>query len=152
MSNSSTKESLEPTPEKDVIATTAPFEEHSNQDNNNINRLNKESDSDQETVHNVDTLLDHKDSGSHVDGDVNDNNQNIVYDSETQCGDHNSTDANKSIKTQKIEYSNNSNNTRTLTQQNSLVAPSEVQISVSPSLTAEPVLTLNGTLCIIYLV
>lgn len=42
------------------------------------------------------------------------------------------------------EYSNNSNNTRTLTQQSSLVAPSEVQVSVSPALTAEPVLTLTG--------
>lgn len=42
------------------------------------------------------------------------------------------------------EYSNNSNNTRTLTQQCSLVAPSEVQVSVSPALTAEPVLTPSG--------
>lgn len=37
-----------------------------------------------------------------------------------------------------------SNQTRTLTQQSSLVAPSEVHISISPALTAEPVLTLNG--------
>lgn len=42
------------------------------------------------------------------------------------------------------QYSNNSNNTRTLTQQSSLVAPSEVHISISPALTAEPVLTPNG--------
>lgn len=42
------------------------------------------------------------------------------------------------------DFSNNSNNTRTLTQQSSLVAPSEVHISVSPALTAEPVLTPNG--------
>lgn len=41
-------------------------------------------------------------------------------------------------------YSNNSNNTRTLTQQSSLVAPSEVHVSISPALTAEPVLTPNG--------
>lgn len=41
-------------------------------------------------------------------------------------------------------YSNNSNNTRTLTQQSSLVAPSEVHVSINPALTAEPVLTPNG--------
>lgn len=41
-------------------------------------------------------------------------------------------------------YSNNSNNTRTLTQQSSLVAPSEVHVSISPALTAKPVLTPNG--------
>lgn len=41
-------------------------------------------------------------------------------------------------------YSNNSNSTRTLTQQSSLVAPSEVHVSISPALTAEPVLTPNG--------
>ncbi|XP_055318825.1 uncharacterized protein LOC129576874 isoform X3 [Sitodiplosis mosellana] len=43
-------------------------------------------------------------------------------------------------------YSNNSNNTRTLTQQSSLVAPSEVHVSISPALTAEPVLTPNERL------
>ncbi|XP_031622413.1 uncharacterized protein LOC116340198 isoform X2 [Contarinia nasturtii] len=43
-------------------------------------------------------------------------------------------------------FSNNSNNTRTLTQQSSLVAPSEVHISISPALTAEPVLTPNERL------
>lgn len=46
-------------------------------------------------------------------------------------------------------YSNNSNNTRTLTQQSSLVAPSEVHVSISPALTAEPVLTPNGMLTIV---
>lgn len=45
-------------------------------------------------------------------------------------------------------YSNstNSNVTRTLTQQSSLVAPSEISISISPSLTAEPVVTPSGKL------
>lgn len=43
-------------------------------------------------------------------------------------------------------YFNNSNNTRTLTQLSSLVAPSEVHVSISPALTAEPVLTPNGNL------
>lgn len=47
-------------------------------------------------------------------------------------------------KTKSEVYSNNSNNTRTLTQQSSLVAPSEVHVSISPALTAEPVLTPNG--------
>lgn len=42
------------------------------------------------------------------------------------------------------QYSNNSNNTRTLTQLSSLVAPSEVHISISPALIAQPVLTPNG--------
>lgn len=41
-------------------------------------------------------------------------------------------------------YSTNSNNTRTLTQQSSLVAPSEVHVSINPALTAKPVLTPNG--------
>lgn len=40
--------------------------------------------------------------------------------------------------------SNNKNNTRTLTQQSSLVAPTEVQINVNAALTAEPVLTQAG--------
>lgn len=38
----------------------------------------------------------------------------------------------------------NSNNTRTITQQCSLIAPTEIQISVNATLTAEPVLTTNG--------
>ncbi|XP_055706170.1 uncharacterized protein LOC129803551 isoform X3 [Phlebotomus papatasi] len=42
---------------------------------------------------------------------------------------------------QKFNGYSSSCNTRTLTQQCSLVAPSEVQVTVSPSLTAEPVLT-----------
>ncbi|XP_059622198.1 uncharacterized protein LOC132265518 [Phlebotomus argentipes] len=42
---------------------------------------------------------------------------------------------------QKFNGLSNSCNTRTLTQQCSLVAPSEVQVTVSPFLTAEPVLT-----------
>lgn len=45
---------------------------------------------------------------------------------------------------QKHEYSNVTSNMRMLTQQSSLVAPSEVLISISPSLKAEPVLTPNG--------
>lgn len=53
---------------------------------------------------------------------------------------------NKSNKHKSELYSNNSNNTRTLTQQSSLVAPSEVHVSISPALTAEPVLTPNGKL------
>lgn len=51
---------------------------------------------------------------------------------------------NKSHKYIPGQYSNNSNNTRTLTQQSSLVAPSEVHISISPALIAQPVLTPNG--------
>lgn len=39
---------------------------------------------------------------------------------------------------------NNSNDTRTLTQQCSLVAPNEVQVTESPSLIAEPVLSQSG--------
>lgn len=45
---------------------------------------------------------------------------------------------------QKFNGYSSSCNTRTLTQQCSLVAPSEVQVTVSPSLTAEPVLTPAG--------
>lgn len=43
-------------------------------------------------------------------------------------------------------YSNstNSNITRTLTQQSSLVSPSEISVSISPTLTAEPVITPGG--------
>lgn len=51
---------------------------------------------------------------------------------------------NKSNKHETEHYSNNSNNTRTLTQQSSLVAPSEVHVSISPALTAKPVLTPKG--------
>lgn len=51
---------------------------------------------------------------------------------------------NKSINKKSEHYSNNSNNTRTLTQQSSLVAPSEVVVSISPSQIAKPVLTPNG--------
>lgn len=44
----------------------------------------------------------------------------------------------------------NSNDTRTLTQQCSLVAPSEVQITLNPALVAEPVLTESGECWIIW--
>lgn len=66
------------------------------------------------------------------------------------AGDHNDDghklggDDESGARNRRREYSNNTNNTRTLTQQSSLVAPSEVQVSVSPALTAEPVLTLTG--------
>lgn len=140
MSNSSTKESLESTPEKDIIITANTEDEHLNQTNNDTSRHDKEIENVPETLHNIDTMVIHKACDNHNDSDVN---VNIQSDAEKNCNDH-KIDDKKSINTQKVECSNNSNNTRTLTQQSSLVAPSEVQISVSPSLTAEPVLTLNG--------
>lgn len=44
----------------------------------------------------------------------------------------------------KVRHRKYSSGTRILTQQSSLIDPSEVQISVSPVLTAEPVLTPQG--------
>ncbi|XP_037917502.1 uncharacterized protein LOC119655610 isoform X4 [Hermetia illucens] len=49
--------------------------------------------------------------------------------------------ANKKCDSSSTLYSNNSNNTRTLTQHCALLEPSEIQISISPAHTAEPVLT-----------
>lgn len=80
-------------------------------------------------------------SGEHDYVNVNGNSARatVVKSEEDVCD-------NKANKQKSEHYSNNSNNTRTLTQQSSLVAPSEVHISISPALTAEPVLTLNGKL------
>lgn len=46
----------------------------------------------------------------------------------------------------KVRHRKYSSGTRILTQQSSLIDPSEVQVSVSPVLTAEPVLTPQGKL------
>lgn len=78
-------------------------------------------------------------SGEHDYVNLNGNSARATVKSEEDVCDNNKANKQKSE-----HYSNNSNNTRTLTQQSSLVAPSEVHISISPALTAEPVLTLNG--------
>ncbi|GAB0090162.1 flocculation protein FLO11-like [Sergentomyia squamirostris] len=61
---------------------------------------------------------------------------------EEEADEEKRTEDEESAIKQKFNGYSNTCNTRTLTQQCSLVAPSEVQITVSPSMTAEPVLTL----------
>lgn len=88
--------------------------------------------------------IEYSKSGEHDYVNVNGNSARatVVKSEEDVCD-------NKANKQKSEPYSNNSNNTRTLTQQSSLVAPSEVHISISPALTAEPVLTLNGKLLLL---
>lgn len=59
--------------------------------------------------------------------------------------DESNLDSNK-CETPIYSNSTTSSSTRTLTQQSSLVAPSEICVSISPSLTAEPVVTPSGKL------
>lgn len=77
-------------------------------------------------------------SGEHDYINVNGSSARAILKSEEDVCD------NKANSKKSEHYSNNSNNTRTLTQQSSLVAPSEVHVSISPALTAKPVLTPNG--------
>uniref|UniRef100_A0A1B0CLQ4 Guanine nucleotide exchange factor n=1 Tax=Lutzomyia longipalpis TaxID=7200 RepID=A0A1B0CLQ4_LUTLO len=71
----------------------------------------------------------------------NDSEESRESGNEDDDGDEEEDDDADEGKKEKFNGYSNSCSTRTLTQQCSLVAPSEVQITVSPSLTAEPVLT-----------
>ena len=146
---------MERTPDKELPPATATVSEHSNvsNNNNNINNNNNNGSIDRSDVADTD-IGRHKDRSA----EPNNNLDHKIKDNKYKQGDgddddddeddnehDDDDDESKATKHRKREYSNNSNNTRTLTQQSSLVAPSEVHISCSPSLTAEPVLTPNGT-------
>lgn len=119
LSNSPTKESLEGTPEKELSSSIAQNDQ-SNVSNNNV------------------------DSQKNISNDSNEQNNNSdVKDvnEEKQIGRDTVEDDEEEVKVRHRKYSSG---TRILTQQSSLIDPSEVQISVSPVLTAEPVLTPQG--------
>lgn len=121
LSNSPTKESLEGTPEKEMSTSITSKNDQSNVSNNNV------------------------DSQKNISNDANEPNNNSdakdVHD-EKQTGRDSVDDDEEEVKMRHRKYS--TVGTRILTQQNSLIDPSEVQISVSPVLTAEPVLTPQG--------
>lgn len=120
LSNSPTKESLEGTPEKEIASSIAQNDQSSNVSNNNVDSQKNISNEANEPNNNSDVK------------DVND---------EKQIGQDSVEDDEEEVKVRHRKYSSG---TRILTQQSSLIDPSEVQISVSPVLTAEPVLTPQG--------
>lgn len=138
ISSSSTKESLEGTPEKELVSATAGSSIENQSNNNNIetqkeNAGHHHGSSGDTNESNLDNKSGHN---GYKNGDGQSGGKAGAYDYEGP--------SRSGSKYRPGDFSNNSNNTRTLTQQSSLVAPTEVHISVSPALTAEPVLTPNG--------
>ncbi|KAJ6646299.1 Rho guanine nucleotide exchange factor 11 [Pseudolycoriella hygida] len=115
LSNSPTKDG-EGTPEKE-LSSSMTQNDQCNVSNNNIDNQK-----------NIATDVNEQNNNSDV-KDVND---------EKQIGRDSVEDDEEEVKLRHRTYSSG---TRILTQQSSLIDPSEVQISVSPVLTAEPVLT-----------
>lgn len=151
ISNPSTKESLEETPEKEIIAGVGTMGLGSSSKNNSVDLFKENADDPLiETTNNRNEVSKRRLSGHTPAGndDINDESGDDEDTSEhTEVKNRDDDISDDVVDVQQLrkrEYSNNSNNTRTLTQQSSLVPPSEVQISVSPAMTAEPVLTPNG--------
>lgn len=153
LSNSSTKESLEPSVEHELVGnTTGNLPEAiagSSQKNaprrygsdvgDNIESIynNSSSSSGGKNVENGYSNIDGNSGGNGTASSNTKADKSCEYDAEIG--------GKATAKLRSDSFSNNSNSTRTLTQQSSLVAPSEVQISVNPALTAEPVFTPTGT-------
>lgn len=147
ISNPSTKESLEETPEKELIAGVASVGNSSK--NNSVDMFKDADDPLMESNNNRNSVSKRRCSGHTpaVNDESGDDEDTTSDRAEVKHRDDNHDIGDDVPDVQQLgkrEYSNNSNNTRTLTQQSSLVPPSEVQISVSPAMTAEPVLTPNG--------
>lgn len=154
LSNSSTKESLEPSVEHELVGNvTGNVPEAiagSSQKNaprrygsdvgDNIESIYNNSSSSSSGGKNVENGYSNIDGNSGGNGTASGNpkaDKSCEYDAEIG--------GKATAKLRSDSFSNHSNSTRTLTQQSSLVAPSEVQISVNPALTAEPVFTPTGT-------
>lgn len=118
LSNSPTKESLEGTPEKELSPPIA----HNDPSNVSISESQKNISNDANEQNNNSDVKDVHDEKQIGRGDTMEDDEEEV----------------------KIRHRKYSSGTRILTQQQSLIDPSEVQISVSPVLTAEPVLTPQG--------
>lgn len=112
---------MEGTPEKELSSSIAQNEQ-SNVSNNNV---------ESQSHKNISNDTNEQNNNSDV-KDVNDEKQ---IDRDTMEDDE------EEVNLRQRKYSSG---TRILTQQSSLIDPSEVQISVSPVLTAEPVLTPQG--------
>lgn len=144
LSSSSTKESLEGTPEKDLVSGTGASAATGSAADNQSNNSNLETQKENAGHHHGgsgDTNESNLDSKSGHNGYRNGDGQSA---GKAGANDDEGPSRSAGSKYRPGDFSNNSNNTRTLTQQSSLVAPTEVHISVSPALTAEPVLTPNG--------
>lgn len=118
---------MEGTPEKE-LSSSITQNDQSNVSNNNV------------------------DSQKNISNDASEQNNNSdVKDvgDEKQIGRDTVEDDEEEVKVRHRKYSSG---TRILTQQSSLIDPSEVQISVSPVLTAEPVLTPQGKSIFCYFV
>lgn len=74
------------------------------------------------------------------DGALETNNNNTMKDDNDENEEKDRLNAAQEERRESV-YSNNSNNTRTLMQHCPLLEPSEIQISISPAHTAEPVVT-----------
>lgn len=149
LSNSSTKESLEPSPEHDLGggATGNVSDAIAGGHQKNAPRRYGSDVGD-----NIESIYNNSSSGgkneengySNIDGSGNDAaSGNLKTDKSSEYDAEIGGKAQAKIRSDSFS-NNNVNSTRTLTQQSSLVAPSEVQISVNPALTAEPVFTPTG--------
>lgn len=152
LSNSSTKESLEPAVELELVGSAAGNlpeaiagssqknapRRHGSDVGDNIESIyNNSSSSGGKNVENGYSNIDGNSGGNGTASGNPKADKSCEYDAEIG--------GKAAAKLRSDSFSNNSNSTRTLTQQSSLVAPSEVQISVNPALTAEPVFTPTGT-------
>lgn len=162
LSNSSTKESLEPAVEHELVsgataatATGSDVNASGGHPKNAPKRYGSDVGDNIESIYNNSSSNSGGGGGSknemngysNIDGSGGGNGMASAPSKADKSSDY---DAGIGVKaTAKLRsdsFSNNSNSTRTLTQQSSLVAPSEVQISVNPALTAEPVFTPTGNL------
>lgn len=137
--NSSTKESLDNSTDNEFIVSGTPTSSANATLTDNVN--NHYLDGQKEMARHDTDVNSNKNESDHING-----NGHVSSASDSIKSNENDVCDSKANKHKTAQYSNNSNNTRTLTQQSSLVAPSEVHISISPALTAEPVLTPNGNL------
>lgn len=137
-------------PEKLVVSTSAAITPINNVSqsvvNNNITTNNNTINNNQKCENDVDDEFrsgDNSQKHSTEKSSLGDDVRSDRVDNVQIIDDDTGKDSNKNVPP---IYSNstNSNITRTLTQQSSLVAPSEISISISPSLTAEPVVTPSG--------
>lgn len=155
LSNSSTKESLEPAVEHDLVSGTTTGTGSDviagSSQKNAPRRYGSDVSDNIESIYNNNSSNGVGDGGigknevngySNIDGNGGIASGNPKADKSSEYDAEIGGKATAKIRSD--SFSNNSNSTRTLTQQSSLVAPSEVQISVNPALTAEPVFTPTG--------
>lgn len=162
LSNSSTKESLEPAAEHELVGDTVGAVAVAIAGGSQKNAPRRYG---SDVSDNIETIFNNSSGGGGGSGAAAKNEENGYSNIDGNGGGHGTASGNPkpdksceydaenggkaTAKIRSDSFSNNSNSTRTLTQQSSLVAPSEVHISVNPALTAEPVFTPTGNYAMI---